>query len=108
MLYYTAMNTLVASWSGRLRARIGRVLQWVSRQARADTATPKSTYPKTDEEFNALIAALPKSDLKLKPEVEAEIKKEIEEAEQGIGVSPTFETAEEFIAYLKSDEDSDV
>ena len=107
MVYCTTMNTLVASWGGRLRAHIGRLAERVSEWSVARERTDKATSLKTDEEFDAFIAALPASDLKLKPEVEARVMKGIEEVEQGKDLSPGFDTVEEFVAHLKSDEDSD-
>ena len=105
------MNTIAASWGGRLRTHIGRLAQqvsdWSVAKERIDKAASKSTHLKTDEEFDAFIAALPASDLKLKPEVEARVMKGIEEVEQGKDLSPGFDTVEEFVAHLKSDEDSD-
>ena len=88
------MNTTVVLWVGRLGLRIERLGQRMS----AWGAAKKTTYPKTKEEFDAFIAALPT--MKLKPEVEAELMKEIEEAERGIGVSPAFDNTEDAIAYL--------
>lgn len=90
------MNTIVALWVRRLGVRMERLGQRVS----AWGAAKKSTYPKTREEFNALITSLPTSDLELKPEVKAELLKEIEEAERGIGVSPAFDNTADAIAYL--------
>ena len=62
----------------------------------------KNTYPKTKEEFDALIASLPTSDLELKPEVKARLEKSIEEAKQGKNMSPTFTTVEDAAKWLES------
>ena len=97
------MNTIAATWGGGLRERIGELglrIERLGQRLAAWGAVKKNPYPKTREEFEALIAALPTSDLKLKPEVEAELMKEIEEAERGIGVSPAFGNTEDAIAYL--------
>ena len=81
MLYYTAMNTLVASWSGRLRAHIGRLGRWVSAW---------SIIKKKQRE----------EDMELKPEVKERLWAQIEEAKQGKNTSPVFTSTEDAIAYL--------
>ena len=40
---------------------------------------------------------------RLRPSVEKELKKLIDEADKGVNVSPTFSSAEEAIAYLESE-----
>lgn len=99
------MNTVVASWHWGLRERIGRLgvrIERLGQRVSAWGAAKKNTYPKTREEFNALIASLPTSDLELKPEVKAELLKEIEDAKQGKGLSPGFTSIKDMEEWLNA------
>ena len=85
MVYCIAMNTLVASWGGRLRARIGRLAEQVSAWSAAKERQREE-------------------DMELKPEVKREL---LAMMEDDADLSLGFDTAEEFVAHLKNDEDSD-
>ena len=77
MVYYAVMNTLVASWGGQLRARIGRLAQRVS-----DWSVAKQQR---------------EEDMELKPEVKREL---LAMMEDDTDLSPEFDNAEDAIAYL--------
>ena len=77
MVYYAVMNTLVASWGGQLRARIGRLAQRVS-----DWSVAKQQR---------------EEDMELKPEAQWELLAMMEDTNDE---SPAFETKEEMDAYL--------
>ena len=81
MVYCIAMNTLVASWGGRLRARIGRFAERVSAWSAAKERQREE-------------------DMELKPEVKRELWAQVEDAKQGKNLSPRFTTVEDAIAYL--------
>ena len=99
------MNTIAATRSGGLREFIGDLglrIERLGQRMSAWGAVRKSTYPKTKEEFDALIAALPTSDLELKPEVKRELLAQLEDAKQGKNMSPRFKTVEEAAEWLES------
>ncbi len=83
VVYCIAMNTLVASWGGRLRARIGRLAEQVSA-------------------WSAAKGRQREEDMELKPEVKRELLAQVEDAKQGKNISPGFTDIKDMEKWLNS------
>ena len=101
MVYYAVMNTIAATWSGGLRERIGELGLRIERLGRRMSAWAAAKKRQKAEKAEADLPVIQLSD-----EAAERLERSADEAERGIGMSPVFDTAEEFIAYLKSDKDS--
>ena len=87
VVYYTAMNTIAATWSGGLRERIGELGLRIERLGLRLCAW--SVAKKQREK-----------DMEMKPEVKRELLAQLEDAKQGKNLSPRFTSLEDAFAYL--------
>ena len=89
------MNTIVASWGGGFRYRIGRLGERIERLGQRMSAWAKAKQRQAAEKAEANLPVIQLSD-----EAAERLERSADEARRGIGVSPRFSSTEDAIAYL--------
>ena len=102
MVYYAVMNTIAAAWGWGFQNRIERLGVRIERLGQRLSAWAKVKKREIAEKAEANLPVIQLSD-----EAAERLERSADEAEQGIGMSPAFETSEEMDAWLDAPDDTD-